>query len=118
MLLICIFILQICEKHRDMKNTLALLRQKLGHGEVIKFIENDLGTNYRSFVNKIERGTVPYKTIRLIVDKLDINFDEFRDYEFESTENKEVKKEEKKIEKKIEELHTPKPQKLSTIFGK
>ena len=103
-----------------MENTLALIRQKLGHGKIKPFIEKELKVKYRTFVYQCENGTVPYKTIILLMDKLGIKFEEFKQKQF----TVEIKAAEKKVERKKEvkkiaeqEIHIPQPKKLSSIFG-
>lgn len=102
-----------------MNNTLSLIRKKVGQGNIKKFVTKELGIKYRTFVYQTENGLVPYRVIKVILEKLDIEFSAFKDYEFQP-EIKEVKKvvtNQKKIFDEIEELHIPKPKKLSEIFG-
>lgn len=99
-----------------MKNTLALIKLKVGHGNVRKFVRDELGITYRTFVYQLHHGLVPYKRIRVIIDKLGISFDDFKDYEY-SDEDK-VHSLEKRDEKKaLKDLHTPKPRKLSELLS-
>lgn len=105
-----------------MKNTLTLIRNKIGHGNIEKFIEEKIGIPYRTFVHQTKNGNVKYKTIKLLIMLLDIKFEDFKDYEFidnHDQQNKEEKKsvrKEKKIRSAIEELEIQRPQKLSSIF--
>ena len=106
-----------------MQNTLALIREKTGHGGVVKFVEQELGLKYRSFVNQIEKGNVPYRTIKVIIEKLDIKFEDFKDFEFDhkgtqtEIKIKKEKRKEEKIEASIEDIYVPQPKKLSEIFA-
>ena len=107
-----------------MRNTLTLIRNKLGQGNIRKFIEKDLGMKYRTFVYQCDNGLVHYKTIKALIEKLDIKFEDFKDYEF--IDNKEVHSlserkiinQEKKIKQDIAELNIPQPMKLSELLGK
>ena len=107
-----------------MQNTLSLIRQKLGQGSIKSFIENELGVKYRTFVYQCEHGLVPYRMIRVIVDKLEISFDDFKDYKFsnvdkvKSSQGRGVARKEKNIQLAIENLNIPAPKKLSEMFGK
>ena len=106
-----------------MKNTLALIKTKVGHGKVRKFVINELGQNYRTFVYQLHHGLVPYKVILVIMKKLDIKFEEFKNYEYQDTiivhsqADKVVRAKDKKAAQYIAELHTPKPKKLSELLG-
>ncbi len=99
-----------------MKNTLALIKAKVGHGNVRTFVKNELGVTYRTFVYQLQHGLVPYKVIRVIIDKLGISFDDFKDYQYTNTGK--VHSQECRFEKKaLKDLHTVKPKKLSDILG-
>lgn len=107
-----------------MQNTLSLIRQKLGRGKIKPFIENELGIKYRTFVYQCRHGLVPYRMIRVLVDKLEISFDDFKDYEFSDvdkvtgSQGRGVARAAKETEAAVIQLEIPTPQKLSTIFGK
>lgn len=107
----------------DMQNALGIIRQKLGHGKIKNFVENELNVRYRTFVYQCEHGVVPYKTIKLLIDKLDIDFKDFKVYEFndvgKSTPLSESasKLDDKKAEKAAEQLEIPMPMKLSELLG-
>ena len=99
-----------------MKNTLALIKAKVGHGNTKTFIKNELGLTYRTFVYQLKHGLVTYKVIRVIIDKLEISFDDFKDYEY--TDTGKVHSQECRFEKKmLKDLYTVKPQKLSDLLG-
>ena len=101
--------------YRDMKNTLALIKKKVGHGNVRKFIRDELGITYRTFVYQLHHGLVTYKMIRVIIDKLGISFDDFKDYEYTNTGK--VHSQECRFEKNaLKDLHTIKPKKLSELL--
>ena len=98
-----------------MNNTLALIRGKLGHGRIKPFIEKDLNVRYRTFVYQAKHGLIPYKTIILIMEKLNIKFEDFQNHQFVDPPKD---KAQKKVDRAIKALHIPKPEKLSTLFGK
>lgn len=107
-----------------MQNTLSLIRQKIGRGKIKPFIENELGIKYRTFVYQCRHGLVPYRMIRVLVDKLEISFDDFKDYQFsdvdkvKSSQGRGVARAAKAAEEATVQLELPIPQKLSTLFGK
>lgn len=99
----------------NMKNTLALIKERYGHGSVQKFVKEELGIQYRTFLHQLENETVPYKTIKKLIRALDIKFTDFKDYEFITPEKR---KQDKEDEKQMKLLNTPRPKKLSEIFSK
>ena len=100
-----------------MKNTLALIRDKLGHGHIRKFVEQELHIQYRTFTYQCSRGMVPYKTIVTLLKKLDITFDELKSYKYipDPLVHSQQKRD---IKKSMTDLHVAKPKKLSEILKK
>lgn len=96
----------------------------MGHGKIKPFIENELGVKYRTFVYQCEHGLVPYRMIRVLVDKLEISFDDFKDYQFSNidkvtgSQGRGVARADKAAEEAVIQLELPIPQKLSSLFGK
>lgn len=102
-----------------MKNTLTLIRQKVGQGNIRKFVREELKVNYRTFMYQISRELVPYKTIKVLLEKLDIKFEDLKDYKY--TPNADVHSQKfyrDRDKEQLKQLYLPKPQKLSAIFRK
>ena len=98
-----------------MKNTLSLIRQKIGHGKITTFVRKELGVNYRTFVYQLSRDMVPYKTIKILLKKLGITFEELRDYKY--TPNAHVHSQKiRQAEESLRQLHLRKPKKLSELL--
>lgn len=99
-----------------MTNGLTLIRNHVGQGKIVKFIENDLGITYRTFVHQCKHDNLTIQTIKLMIDKLDISFEDFKISEIRSQSSAE-KAVERKVERTIEQLEIPLPMKLSELIG-
>ena len=97
-----------------MTNGLALIRNHVGQGNIIKFIEDEIGMTYRTFVHQCNNDNLTIRTIHIMIDKLGITFDDFKisDQRSHSTPDKN----DAKAEKAIKQLEIPLPQKLSELL--
>jgi hypothetical protein len=96
-----------------MKNTILLIKEKKGKGNVVKFVEDEFKMNYRTFVHQIQKGTMRYRDIVRLIDLLGIKFEDLKDYEY----SEKFDPEKEKIKKQIAKLHEIKPKKLSELIG-
>ena len=103
-----------------MNNTLALIKEKVGHGKVKKFVRAELGMQYRTFVYQLKHGLVTYKVIKKIIVKLDIKFEDFKDYEYSEDHKVHSHAERAKgreVNASLRDLHMEKPKKLSELLS-
>lgn len=103
-----------------MNNTLALIKERVGHGKVRKFVKSELSMQYRTFVYQLKHGLVTYKSIVKIMTKLDIKFEDFKNYEYSKDHeihSQGEKLREREVRTSIKDLHIAKPKKLSELLG-
>lgn len=94
-----------------MQNTLLLIRQKVGHGNVREWINKEFGMDYRTFIYQVREETMRYKDIKKLLSLLDIKFEDLRSDEY----TPQVMKVDPPAAGANDPL--PKPEKLSSAFG-
>lgn len=100
---------------QDMTNGLSLIRDHVGQGKIISFIENEIGITYRTFVHQCKNDNLTIGTIYIMIDKLDIEFSDFK-VSIRSQSSAADKAVERKVKEAVEQLEIPLPQKLSDML--
>lgn len=98
-----------------MTNGLALIRDHVGQGKIISFIENEIGITYRTFVHQCNNNNLTIGTIYIMIDKLDITFEDFK-VSFSSQSSVADRAQDRKAEEAVRQLELPLPQKLSDML--
>jgi len=97
-----------------MQNTLLLIKNKVGHGNVRKWVEDTFGMDYRTFVYQVREETMRYRDILKLLKALDIDFEDLRQNKYSKVK---TYVDRQKEEKQAEEEQIPKTEKLSDAFG-
>lgn len=97
-----------------MQNTLLLVKKKVGHGNVRKWVEETFGMDYRTFVYQVREETMRYRDIVKLLKLLDVDFRDLRSNEFSKVKTYMTKQKEEKEQK---EEGFPRAEKLSDVFG-
>lgn len=98
-----------------MTNGLSLIRDHVGQGKIISFIENEIGITYRTFVHQCNNDNLTIGTIYIMIDKLGIEFSDFK-VSIRSQSSAADKAADRKATEAIKQLEIPLPQKLSDLF--
>lgn len=101
-----------------MQNCMKLIRDKVGHGNVKSWIQNEFGMPYRSFIYQVREETMRYRDLVKLLNMLELKFEDLKQEVFAPEKKAEKKEEQKKIKKAEKVLEREmKPKKLSELFG-